>query len=397
MSAEVKSLSNNFAIESQEGAASKKALVIGTNELTQRNISNKLSRNFDFNVLTYTDLNAGLEYLIKFRASVIVIDIDKIDIDALSRVYEIISFTQTPTILLSEDSKANKEYLLTTEHSLISFLPKAVINTIFNETLEILFKDNGIATKLNQRLKKVSSRKKPKSFYLLASLLLLEPLFKTLFMKFTTGFSSEIVLRTIFSIEGVFSNFEFWFMFPLAGVALISEKSWSFLVFIGVQLYCFYSLTNYVEFSWPYVSESPHISAKFLMFVNFAVIFYFLVPENRRPYWNKSQMLWRDTSRFESHLPTYFTFGTEKIYTTITNISGSGAYFKTAEKLHIGRMTEVSFVIDGTVHTMNVCIRRTHPTELEGIYGYGVSFEGIDNEKRDIIENYIKGLDKRIQ
>ena len=305
------------------------AVVIGSEDFTQTNISGKLNKYFLYNVRTYKDLKSGLDYILKNKTSVVVIDIDQIDIDALKRVYEIISYTQTPTILVSQDASSNKEYYLPTNDSFITFLPKALINNMFRETLDLLLKENGITSKLNHRVKKISGSQKPKSFYFLAALLLLEPIWKIVFMKMSTEFSFEIVLRTIFSMEGVVSNFEFWFMFPLAGIALITEKPWSFLVFIGVQIYCVFSHLYYVEFTWPYVSASPHVSSSFLMFVNTAVILYFLVPEYLRPYWNKSRMLWRDTSRFQINLPTYFTFGTEKVYTTITNISASGAYFKT--------------------------------------------------------------------
>ena len=390
----ISDFSNEITAKSNSNAT---AIVIGKEEFTQSNISSKLNKYFDYNVRTYKDLNAGLEYILKYKTSVIVIDIDQIDIDSLRRVYELVNYTQTPTILLSQDASSNKEYFLATNHPFITFLPKALINNMFRESLELLLKENGITSKLNHRVQKVSGGRKPKSFYFLATLLLLEPILKILFMKLSTDFSFEIVLRTIFSMEGIVSNFEFWFMFPLAGIALITERPWSFLVFIAVQVYCIFSHVYYVEFTWPYVSSSPHISSSFLLFVNTAVILYFLVPENLRPYWNKSQMLWRDTSRFATNLPTYFTFGTEKVYTTITNISASGAYFKTSEKLNIGRITELSFIVDGKVYTFKASVKRTHPTEIENVFGYGVCFEGLEQEQKDFLKDYVSKLETRIQ
>lgn len=373
------------------------AVVIGSEEFTQNNISSKLDKYFLYNVRTYTDLKTGLDYLLKSKTSVLVIDIDQIDIESLKRVYEIVSYTQTPTILVSQDASSNKEYNLATNQPFITFLPKALINNMFRETLDLLLKENGIASKFNQRVQKVSGSNKPKSFYFIATLLLLEPIWKILFMKFSTDFSFEIVLRTILSMEGFISNFEFWFMFPLAGIALITEKPWSFLVFMGVQAYCIFSHVYYVEFTWPYVSASPHVSSSFLMFVNSAVILYFLVPENLRPYWNKSQMLWRDTSRFATELETYFTFGTEKIHTKITNISASGAYFKSSEKLHLGRLTSLSLIIEGKVYDFKATVKRAHPTEEPNLFGYGVCFEELSVADKDFLKNYVSKLETRIQ
>lgn len=373
------------------------AVFIGQEEFTQTNVSSKLDKYFDYNVICYNDLKKGLDYLLKFKASVLVIDIDQIDIEALRRVYEIVSYTQTPTILVSQDPSSKNDYFLPTNNSFITFLPKSLLNNMFRESLTLLLKENGITAKLGHRMQKVSGDRKPKSFYLLATLLLLEPILKIIFMKFSTDFSFEIVLRTVFSMEGIVSNFEFWVMFPLAGIALITERPWSFLVFICVQVYCIFSHLYYVEFTWPYVAASPHVSSSFLMFVNSAVILYFLVPENLRPYWNKSRMLWRDTSRYSTDLQAFFTFGTEKVNTTITNISGTGAYFKSSEKLHIGRVTQISFIIGGKVYEFKAAVKRTHPTDIDGVYGYGVCFVNLSQADKEMLKSYVGKLETRIQ
>lgn len=384
-------------VSSKPVNSEKTALIIGSEELVQINISNKLHKKFEFKTRTFSTLQTGLDYMLEFKTQLVVIDLDNIDEEVLNRVYELVNYTQTPTVFISEDSNAVNNFKLPIKHPFISFLPKTVINTMFNDTLILLFKQNGIATKLGHRLQKVSTNKKPISFILLACLLLLEPVFKILFMKFSTGFDFETVFRTVFSIEGFITNFEFWAMFPLAGFALISEKSWSFLVFGLVQIYCVFSHFYYVEFAWPYVSESPHISASFLMFVNSAFILYFLVPENRRPYWNKSQKLWRNTSRYTTSLPTYFTHNTEKLYTTITDISASGAYFKSSENIALGQKTDLQFILDGKVQHVSAFIKRTHETAEKNTYGYGVSFENLTKLQKGLILEYINALDTRLQ
>jgi hypothetical protein len=373
---------------------SKQALIIGAEELVQINLSNKLSKNFEFQVRNFNDLKMGIDFIIKSEAEVLVIDLDKINTETLERVYELINYTQTPTIFIATDPH---DFKLPDEHPFISILSKSIINTMFNESLTLLIEKVNLSKKTYLRLQKVSKGKKPKSFYILATILLLEPLIKFIYMKMSTGLDVDVVVRTIMSIKGIQDNFEFWFMFPIAGIALIIERSWSFLVFAVIQIYCIYSYFTYEAFSWPYVAESPHKSAAFLIMVNFTLILYFLVPENRRPYWNKAQMLWRDTSRFQADLAVHFEHENDTVYSTITNISCSGAYFQASNKMQLGHQLNLLFMLSGKERKISAQIKRAHHFESDNLYGYGLVFNNLTSGDKNLLKDYISQLTIRTQ
>jgi len=377
--------------------SSNTAILVSCSETQNIEISNKLNQNFKTSARTYHELKEGLDYLMSHSCDLLVINIDHIDKESTQRIEELINFKQIPTIILSNNPNADEEFGISKNNKFVQFVITTSMKKHFINSVEHLIANTGTGAKFQHRISKVSTSTKPRSFYFLASILFLEPIFKILYMKFSTGFDFEIVFRTILSISGFVTNFEFWFMFPLAGIALVTEKSWSFLVFIGVQAYCLFAHFYYVEFTWPYVSDSPHVSSSFLMIINTAIILYFMVPEHRRPFWNKSQKLWRNTSRYTTELPTYFTSGGEKLYTSITNISKTGAYFTSNENIPVGEKTQLQFILNGKVHEVNATIKRTHTTEQKSEYGYGVEFDSLTPPVKEVITEFVEGLNTKIQ
>ena len=204
-------------------------------------------------------------------------------------------------------------------------------------------------------------------------------------------------MRTIFSIEGVVKNFEFWGIFPLAGYALISVKSWSFFFFIALQTYGLYAFAAYEEFTWPYVAESPHISSSFLLITNLSIVAYFIVPANLRPYWNESRKIWRNTTRFATNIQAFFKHQDQNINTTITNISETGAYFTSNKELEIGNKLLLDLPINGEVKTLEATIRRTQNTAHDKYFGYGVEFHYKNSQDKRDLKEYIETLNQRIQ
>ncbi len=131
--------------------------------------------------------------------------------------------------------------------------------------------------------------------------------------------------------------------------------------------------------------------------VNFTLILYFLVPENRRPYWNKAQMLWRDTSRFQTDLPVHFEHEKETVYSTITNISCSGAYFQAANKMKLGDQLDLLFMLNGKERRIPAQIKRAHHFESNSLYGYGLVFTQLTSGDKNLLKDYISELTIRTQ
>lgn len=388
---------SNPQIDSVTDSFKKISLIVGSEEFIKMNIANKLESNYEYNVLTKDTIEEGIEIMTSSKVSLVIIDVDDIEYEAVGRLYKIINHLQTPCLLISSDAAFLNKLRVDMDTSFISFLPKTILNSMFIDTLNLLLQKTNPTKKVSKRYMQVATLDKPVSLYLLAFFLFIEPIIKVFYLKLQTGFEWEILARTIFSIEGFVSTFEFWALFPLAGYALISVRSWSFFVFIALQVYSLISYFTYEQFTWPYVAETPHLSASFLLVFNTAIVLYFSVPANRRPYWNKARRLWRNTSRYTTSLQTQFKLGTDKVTTTVTNISESGAYFTTTKSLPIGHKMQIEIPIHGKVKSIDAVVRRAQETAHENYFGYGIEFSYKSKSDKLELMEFIGSLNHRIQ
>ncbi len=384
-------------ISTEHGSLKQRCLIIGSEERLNIIISNKLHDKFHYNIVCKEDLDSGLDFLTSESTDLVIVDLDDISDEGALRLNKVLGHFQLPGLFISSDSTRLGDLRQNLDVDFISLLPKAILSNMFNDTLKILLKKTNPATKMSKRFMEVGTLEKPLSLYILAAGLFLEPLIKILYMKLQTGFDWEILMRTVFSIEGVINNIEFWALFPLAGYALVSIKSWSFFFFIGLQIYSVYNYITYEKFTWPYGTETPHISSGLLLFFNMALVLYFIVPANRRPYWNKTRRLWRNTSRYATSLQTKFKSNGKTICTTITNISETGAYFITTHRLPVGHKMELSLPIEGEEKKIEAIIRRIQETPNESYFGYGVEFSGITKKDKKLLKSFVKELCHRIQ
>ncbi|MBT4789990.1 MAG: PilZ domain-containing protein [Halobacteriovoraceae bacterium] len=374
------------------------ALVIGHEEFIKINMSNQLSDHFDYNVISKDSLEEGIDFLSHSNcADLIIIDFDDVEAQTLERFFSLINHVQTPCLIVCSNANQLAKLRNDLDDTFISLLPKGIINTMFKDTINLLLEKVNQTTKVSKRLMQVSTHEKPLTLYVLAATLIFEPIIKILYLKFQTGFEWEILARTIMSIEGFVANFEFWALFPLAGYALISIKVWSFFFFVGLQIYTLYTYFTYEKFTWPYVAETPHVSTTLLLFFNIALIIYFLVPENRRPFWSQTRRLWRNTSRYHTNLQTLIKSGRERIDTTITNISSTGAYFTSKQNLPIGHKMQIEITINGEVKHIEAIVRRTQETAHKDYFGYGIEFSYNNKEDKLELKKFIENLNQKIQ
>lgn len=387
----------NVEVDSVLDSSKKVSLIIGKEEFVKINISNKLNNKFDYNVLTKESIEDGIEFLTSNVVHLLIIDIDDIEYESLGRLYKIINHLQMPSLITSSDPSILNNLRVDMDNAFISFLPKGILNTMFTDTLQLLIKKTNPAAQVSKRFMQVGTLDKPMSLYFLSIALILEPIIKILYLKLQTGFEWEILARTIFSIQGFMGNFEFWALFPLAGYALLSVRSWSFFFFIGLQFYSLFAYFTYEKFTWPYVAETPHVSTSLLLAFNFSLVMYFLVPANRRPYWNKTRRLWRNTSRYATSLQTQFKTNGNTISTTITNISETGAYFTSTKNFPVGHKMSLELPINGKVKSLEAIVRRTQDTAHENYFGYGIEFNYKNKNEKIELKNYINSLNHRIQ
>ena len=215
---------------------------------------------------------------------------------------------------------------------------------------------------------------RPLIFILIALAHLLEPIIKISYFKFTTPFSFSTIISNISQIHTPREIFEFWFLFPLGGLALLGVKRWSYPVFVGVQVYSIYSHLTYEQYTWPYVSEVPFFSSLVLLFVNALIIIYFAFPDVRRPFFDKSVRWWETRTRYNMRIPVTFSLNNpaELIDSEILNISQSGVFINHKGVLEVGTIVlmninykDMSITIPGEVKSQHA---------FNGERGLGIKF-----------------------
>ena len=141
-------------------------------------------------------------------------------------------------------------------------------------------------------------KQKPLFFIILGVLHLLEPFSKILFFKSSTDFSLITIFNNVLAMGDPLKFFEFWFLFPLGGVALISVKNWSYPLFYLVQGYSVFSHLSYQSYHWPYLAKTPFWSSLTLLAINLVLMTYFLLPKVRQPFLDKRFRWWETNKRF---------------------------------------------------------------------------------------------------
>ena len=219
-------------------------------------------------------------------------------------------------------------------------------------------------------------KNRPLLFILLGIIHILEPAFKILYFKASTGFPIGDIVENITHVSGVRAIFEFWFLFPIAGIALLGVKKWGYPVFVSVQAYSIFSHLNYESYTWPYVSSTPQWPSLAILSCNIAMILYFLLPEIRKPFFDKEMRWWEHRERYSLRIPC--SFSSIRINTLqdaeILNISHSGAFVAfDINSANVGDALTInlSFMDENISITANVVSKHT----FEEAEGFGVMFD----------------------
>lgn len=238
---------------------------------------------------------------------------------------------------------------------------------------------------------------RPLIFILIAVAHLIEPLIKISYFKVTTPFSFATIISNISQIHTPREIFEFWFLFPIGGLALLGVKKWSYPVFVGVQVYSIWSHLSYEQYTWPYVSEVPFASSLILLFMNVLVMIYFALPDVRKPFFDRSIRWWETRTRYDLSLPITFclTSSSNLIDGEILNISQTGVFIKhngvydvdTTVRMNIS-YKEYSITLDGV-------IKSHHATN--GNRGIGVKFDFQNIWENLFIRKMVKAIAKDVK
>jgi len=332
------------------------------------------------------DIYRGLARLEKERPKLVVINLSEINLmsEEVDRVIKVLMLHKTPSILICDDEILEQYDKI--EH--IEVVRRALIDELFEDSVGRLEKLNG----LDKQITKISTQKRGLAFYLLSGLLIMEPLLKTAYLKFITGFSFETVFEIILSIESPIKIFEYWMLFPLAGFALAKTAWWSIFVFVGTHLYSLYAHIAYDQFSWPYVQETPHISSNLLLVLNSAIVLYFLTPEHRRPFIKKAKQVFRANERIKLDKKIEVRVGEHQCSGCLVDISQGGALLRIEKELKLGESIELEFKEEELKGPFKAIVVRGIDSDGDGKL-YGLKFEFSRRSQRKSLNWYIQEVE----
>lgn len=214
--------------------------------------------------------------------------------------------------------------------------------------------------------------KRPLLLKLFALFLLIDPVLRVAFIAIEREFSFLEVLNKTLSLPPL-DIFNFWLLFPISGILLLGIKSWSYIVFISIQLYSFYFHINYEPFSWPYLSKTPSATAYLLLMINFLMVLYLLLPRTREVFFNKELRWWERGARYTINEPCFCSLIDKEIHGKVVDLSHGGALLTLDSEINKGDIVDLDFeILNQKVQITSQVIRRV--LKNDKVY-YGTQFK----------------------
>jgi hypothetical protein len=241
-------------------------------------------------------------------------------------------------------------------------------------------------------------RYKPWILIILGSVHLLEPVFKTLI--YARMFEADIgaFLKGIFDSASLIEICSFFLLMPVAGIAIIAIKKWSFPVFIISEIWAVVVQVNLIrEWNRP---EQLLIAYIFIgvLTINMAVVSYFLIPAVRKVYLDESLHWWETKTRYIVKVPCMieYSLNGEKHSAegVIENIAEGGLYLysenlppqdvKIKIRFDLEFAEDLSFDLDGRV--VHLKLNENQP-------GFGIQYLNLDDQQINKINKLLKSLE----
>lgn len=190
-------------------------------------------------------------------------------------------------------------------------------------------------------------KNKPFIFTVLSILCLIEPIIKVLYFKAITHFDFFVILANLRTRNSFVEIFDFWLVFPIAGILLLKLRKWTYFAFMSVLTYVLYKITTYEEYTWPYNSDSPFMYNYVVAFLSLAAFAYLLLPKARQPFFDRKVRWWEPKTRYNVRFACKLHSQTLSFNGEILNISESGAFIKETPYLKLGDRFDLEFYFMG--------------------------------------------------
>lgn len=215
-------------------------------------------------------------------------------------------------------------------------------------------------------------KNKPLIFTVLSVLCLIEPLIKILYFKASTHFDFLVIMANLKARNTFMEVFDFWLVFPLAGLLIVKLRKWSYFAFMGILAYINYNIFTYEKYTWPYNSDTPFMYNYVIAFLSLAVFSYFLMPKVREPFFDRRVRWWEPMARYNVQINCKLHSKNLAFPTEIINISKTGAFLMESRYINVGDRLEMVFNYMGVRIEVPVEVVNKHA--IKGQMGFGVKF-----------------------
>jgi hypothetical protein len=214
--------------------------------------------------------------------------------------------------------------------------------------------------------------KRPLLLKLYSLLLLLDPIIRLFFISLESEFPlSQVIMKSI--DLGPMDLFNYWLLFPLCGIFILSVKTYAYVGFLSLQLYSLYFHLSYEPYAWPYLSPTPSMTAIAILFINLMFFIYLLLPAPRQLFFDKRLRWWESAARFFVNTVCNIKLNGKELEGKLEDISQSGALISTTQDIPINDDVEITFNLLKRDLTIKGRVVRSIEND-ENLNKYGVSF-----------------------
>ena len=215
-------------------------------------------------------------------------------------------------------------------------------------------------------------KNKPLFFSMISILCIIEPLIKVLYFKAITHFDFMVIMSNLVARDSFRDVFDFWLVYPLAGLLLLKLRKWTYFAFMTLLAYIVYNITTYEKYTWPYNSDSPFMYHYLVVIMAVMLFMVFLLPGVWEPFFDRRVRWWEPKVRYPAGINCALKNENLIFASEIINISLTGAFLKESSYFRVGDKLDLEFSFLGK----EVCLPVTvvHKHSLAGRHGYGVQF-----------------------
>lgn len=215
-------------------------------------------------------------------------------------------------------------------------------------------------------------KNKPLFFTIISILCFIEPLIKILYFKAITHFDFVVILANLKSRNTFLEVFDFWLVFPMAGILILKLRKWTYFAFLGILIYINYNIFTYEKYTWPYNSDTPFMYNYVITFLSLLVFAYFLLPKTRQPFFDGRVRWWEPMTRYNVQMSCKLHSKNLVFPTQILNISRTGAFLLDSRYLNVGDHLELEFTYKDMQLLIPVEVINKHTVRNQ--LGFGVKF-----------------------